>query len=73
VGREPIKCPPKTRPERRDHKEAPRGEERSIDEVIGLNQNHKKQLCEIDYVISFLEEKGQAEAAGLIREYGGRK
>lgn len=44
----------------------------SIDEVIGLNQKKRGQLCEIDYVISFLEEKGQKKAAQLIREYGKR-
>jgi len=44
----------------------------SIDEVIGLNQKKRGQLCDIDYVISFLEEKGQKKAAQLIREYGKR-
>lgn len=44
----------------------------SIDEVIGLNQKKRGQMCDIDYVISFLEEKGQKKAAQLIREYGKR-
>lgn len=44
----------------------------SIDEIIGLNQKKRGQLCDIDYVISFLEEKGQKKAAQLIREYGKR-
>lgn len=45
----------------------------TIDETIGVNQKRKGQFCDVDYVINFLEEKGQAEAAGLIREYGRRK
>ncbi len=44
----------------------------SIDEVIGLNQKKRGQLCDIDYVISFLEEKKQTKAAQLLREYGKR-
>lgn len=44
----------------------------SIEDVIGLNQKKRGQLCDIDYVIDFLEEKGHKKAAQLIREYGKR-
>ncbi len=43
-----------------------------IEEVQNANQQ-QKQLCDIDYVIKLLEEKGQPEAAKLLKEYGRRK
>ena len=41
-----------------------------IEDVEQDNKQSRKQLCDIDYVIQFLEERGQAEAAELLREYG---
>lgn len=39
---------------------------RQVEEIL-----RRKRLCDMDDVIQFLEEKGQAEAAELLREYGG--
>ena len=41
-----------------------------MEDIEQDNKQSKKQLCDIDYVIQFLEERGQAEAAELLREYG---
>ncbi|MFR2999003.1 MAG: hypothetical protein ACLT6Y_16115 [Enterocloster sp.] len=39
---------------------------RQVEEIL-----RRKRLCDMDDVIQFLEEKGQAEATELLREYGG--
>ena len=39
---------------------------RQVEEIF-----RRKRLCDMDDVIQFLEEKGQAEATELLREYGG--
>ena len=44
-----------------------------MEDIEKANKQERKQLCDIDYVIQFLEERGQAEAAELLREYGEKK
>lgn len=44
-----------------------------IETVAESSEKARPKMCRLDYAVQFLEEHGQAEAAKLLREYGGMK